>query len=107
MLCSASLTFYSESKGFLICNENRRYEYNNPHRMALYHPIGGKIQENETPTECAIREFIEETGYLLEINTLKLLISESMIFKDIQVSEYGPIKCHRFYICDRFNLEAD
>lgn len=35
-----------------------------------YAPPGGKVEENETPTECIIREFKEETG--LELINPKL-----------------------------------
>ncbi|OKZ60611.1 MAG: hypothetical protein BHV96_02330 [Clostridium sp. CAG:354_28_25] len=37
----------------------------------VYAPIGGKIEAGETPTECLLREFKEETGLELKDPKLK------------------------------------
>ena len=37
----------------------------------VYAPIGGKMENEETPTECVIREFKEETGLDLKNPKLK------------------------------------
>ena len=42
----------------------------------VYAPIGGKIEAGETPTECLLREFKEETG--LEITNYKLFDVDSV-----------------------------
>ncbi|MDD3303759.1 MAG: NUDIX domain-containing protein [Clostridia bacterium] len=39
----------------------------------VYAPPGGKMEHGETPTECIIREFYEETGLTLINPTLKVI----------------------------------
>lgn len=57
---SASLTFYSKQKGFMMCNEYRHKE-----RKVLIHPIGGKTETyDDSILVTAIREFIEETDLI-------------------------------------------
>ncbi len=55
---SASITFYSKTNGYLLCEEVRD-------NKLVYHPIGGKYEEFDKNIEnTASREFIEETGIL-------------------------------------------
>lgn len=57
---SASLTFHSKQKGFMMCNEYRYKE-----RKVLIHPIGGKTESfDDSVLITAIREFIEETDLI-------------------------------------------
>ncbi|ABS22146.1 NUDIX hydrolase [Bacillus cytotoxicus] len=45
---------------FLLLNRNKQPS------MGVWNGVGGKIEENETPEECVIRETYEETGIHLE-----------------------------------------
>jgi hypothetical protein len=55
---SASLTFFSKNRGFLLCKEHR------DHRL-VFHPIGGKYEKVDQNIEkTAAREFVEETGII-------------------------------------------
>lgn len=58
----------SYTLGFIRCKDNNKIlllNRNKPPWMGLYNGIGGKIQPNETPLECMIREANEETGLSL------------------------------------------
>lgn len=58
----------SYTLGFIRCEDNNKIlllNRNKPPWMGLYNGIGGKIQPNETPLECMIREANEETGLSL------------------------------------------
>ncbi len=64
---SASITFYSKTLGYLLCQEVRD-------NKLVYHPIGGKYEERDESIEyTAIREFIEETGILKHVDFVNLL----------------------------------
>jgi hypothetical protein len=53
---SASLIFYDETLGYLLCEEFR-------YKKKLIHPIGGKVEiYDKNLLETSIREFIEETN---------------------------------------------
>lgn len=71
----------------------------------VYAPIGGKIEAGETPTECLLREFKEETGLELKDPKLKGISfwkdsTEGIIFiytaekvdGDLQESEEGRLE---------------
>ena len=71
----------------------------------VYAPIGGKMEYGETPTECVIREFKEETGLELKNPKLKGISywkdsTEGIIFiyvsenfdGDLQESEEGRLE---------------
>lgn len=64
---SASITFYSKSKGYLLCKEFRD-------NKLVFHPIGGKYEDRDGSIEyTACREFIEESGILKNNDFLTLL----------------------------------
>jgi hypothetical protein len=55
---SASITFFDKNLGFLLCKENRD-------RKIVYHPIGGKYENEDIEINMtAAREFVEETGIM-------------------------------------------
>lgn len=75
----------------------------------VYAPIGGKMEYGETPTECVIREFKEETGLELKNPKLKGISywkdsTEGIIFiyvaenfdGDLQESEEGRLEWIEF-----------
>jgi 8-oxo-dGTP diphosphatase len=43
--------------------------------MGVWNGVGGKIEENETPSQCAIREIAEETGIEMDAVDVKGKIS--------------------------------
>lgn len=104
---SASLTFYDNTNGYLICEEYRYKE-----KKILYHTIGGKVEDYDKDIFCtAVREFIEETNLELHpiINQEKLskmelvekivkMIGESSYYMDICVNKENRY-FHRFYLC--------
>lgn len=58
-------------KGDQILLLNRDF----PHWMGAWNGVGGKIEKNETPLACALREIKEETGIVLNDITFKGKIS--------------------------------
>ena len=52
-------------------------------RSRLWMTAGGKIEKNETPYECMIREFNEETNQYFPVNRSRLLLN--MSWKDTQI----------------------
>ncbi len=75
---SASITFYSKSLGYLLCQEVRD-------NKLVYHPIGGKYEERDQSIEyTASREFVEETGILKNIDFIHLLQNNNMINNSLE-----------------------
>lgn len=62
--------FYASTAGYLIKDKKVLLIKFNKKWGQVYAPIGGKVEEGETPTEGIIREFKEETG--LDIYSPKL-----------------------------------
>jgi len=52
-------------------------------RSRLWMTAGGKIEKNETPYECMMREFNEETNHFFPVNRSRLLLDVS--WKDTQI----------------------
>jgi 8-oxo-dGTP pyrophosphatase MutT (NUDIX family) len=108
---SASLTFFDNEFGYLMCDEFRYKEKKN-----LIHPIGGKVEtyDNEL-IDTAIREFIEETNleqypyiYINKLNkdilieNIKNIIKHKIKYFDLCIN--GKLKYyHRYY---RFELSS-
>jgi 8-oxo-dGTP pyrophosphatase MutT (NUDIX family) len=111
---SASLTFYNELKGYLICEEYRK---NNKKQI---HPIGGKVEEfDKDLLETAIREFVEETNleHHEEINKaklnksdlvekIKITIKDNIKYKDICINKKLNYY-HRYYKANLDNISND
>lgn len=104
---SASLTFYSKQKGFMMCNEYRYRE-----KKTLIHPIGGKTETYDNNIlSTAVREFIEETDLLTHEsinNSLSMdknslieyvynLIEPHCIYEDVCVNDAKNYH-HRYYV---------
>ncbi len=103
MIVSASLTFFDKQKGFLIINENRYISRTSAERVALFNPIGGKLEEGDgSLLDCAVREFIEETNFSMKKDDIIFEIFNRCIYYDQQVTPLGNynIKYHRFIFCD-------
>lgn len=54
-----TICFIKDKKKLLLLNREK-----NPN-MGMWNGVGGKIEENETPLECVLREVYEETGIAL------------------------------------------
>lgn len=64
-------SFYGSTACYLFKDEKILFIKFNKKWGQMYAPPGGKMDDNETPTECIIREFKEETGLELINPTLK------------------------------------
>ncbi len=74
---SASITFYSKNRGYLLCMEFRD-------NKLVYHPIGGKYEEKDENIEkTACREFIEESGILKNDEFINLINNENLLENSI------------------------
>ena len=92
---STSLIFYYDEK-YLICNEDRSI-YKGGLKIPLYHLIGGKVENEELPYNSALREFVEETNFKINID-LKVEYKDFIVCKNPLSKSYNCI--HRFYICN-------
>lgn len=91
---SASLTFYDYKNGLLIANEYRYRE-----KKYLFHPIGGKVDEFDKDIfYTAIREFIEETNLIKNMNiNIKNLEIKGLIEKIYE--KLNSIKLKKIDLC--------
>ena len=64
-------TFYGSTACYLFKDDKILFIKFSKKWGQIYSPPGGKIDNGETPTECIIREFKEETGLELINPTLK------------------------------------
>lgn len=95
---SVSLVLFIPKKGYLICNEFRKFQQKN-----LYHLIGGKVEETDlNPFDSAIREFIEETSLNIFLKDSKYVLRENLIKnKSFNIcTHYQKQLYHRFFICE-------
>ncbi len=74
--------------------KNKRLLIDKPRKRTTYQMIGGKVEENETPIEAAIRECHEELGDEAVFNNN--LIELVMEFDEIATSD-GKTQIH-FYV---------
>ncbi len=58
MKCSIGLAFNRQHNKVLLQMKRRGPEFN----IGFLNPPGGKLEEGETPLDCMVREFAEETG---------------------------------------------
>jgi len=103
---SVSIIFYSESDGFLLCDEMRKTHYSSNKKELKTHLIGGKVDVgDESPIYTGFREFCEETGYRIKDYSIKdsihFLINELVFCKKIRinfcVNDYKKFY-HVFYV---------
>jgi len=78
---------------FVLLNKTSKESYNNFFK--------GKIEENESITECALREFQEETGITVDINDLEDYFFQKSPRKDIGIYLLDWVK----YENDDFNFQ--
>lgn len=60
-----TICFVKKDDHILLLNRDK------PQWMGAWNGVGGKIEQNETPLACAIREIKEETGITVEDITYK------------------------------------
>ena len=91
-----TLCFVKKDNKILMINRNK------PPFMGMWNALGGHIEENETPKECAIREIYEESGVvvdnaeLISVSTWnydddEIYVYVSTLSNDFDISSY-PIK---------------
>lgn len=98
-------SFYASTACYLLKEDKVLLIKFNKKWGQVYAPIGGKMEKGETPTECVIREFKEETGLELKNPKLKGISywkdsTEGIIFiyvaenfdGDLQESEEGRLE---------------
>ena len=66
----AVLCYLYDGDGHLLLLHRK----NNPN-AGMYSPVGGKLDETagEGPHQCAVREIVEETGLVVELDELRLI----------------------------------
>lgn len=110
---SASLTFFDNELGYLMCDEFRYREKKN-----LINPIGGKVETfDKELIDTGIREFIEETNleqypylYINKLNkdilieSIKNIIKSKIKYFDLCIN--GKLEhYHRYYLFELNSLE--
>lgn len=91
-----TLCFVKKDNKILMINRNK------PPFMGMWNALGGHLEENETPKECAIREIYEESNVkvdnaeLISISTWnydddEIYVYVSNLSDDFDISSY-PIK---------------
>ena len=81
-------------------------------KLGLWLPIGGHINENETPDQALIREVKEEVGINIEILNENSIPLKGNIKKNLAIPYYVNVHsvgdhdhCCLFYICKVINQE--
>lgn len=91
-----TLCFVKKDNKILMINRNK------PPFMGMWNALGGHLEDNETPKECAIREIYEESNVkvdnaeLISISTWnydddEIYVYVSNLSEDFDISSY-PIK---------------
>jgi 8-oxo-dGTP pyrophosphatase MutT (NUDIX family) len=79
-ICKDLVKMKNRIRASLVCKHRDRIlmvQLQDPMtKVARWFPPGGKVEESETPAQAAIRETIEETGYLVRISSDRKLIAE-------------------------------
>lgn len=78
---------------FVLLNKTSKESYNNFFK--------GKIENQETPADCAIREFEEESGITVAINDLEDYFSQKSPRKDVGIFLLDWVK----YENETFNFQ--
>jgi 8-oxo-dGTP diphosphatase len=71
--------------------------------LGLWNGVGGKVEENETPLECVIREVKEETD--IDISNCKI-IDKGIITWEVDSSFTGGMYVYLVTIDGNFNYET-
>jgi 8-oxo-dGTP diphosphatase len=71
--------------------------------LGLWNGVGGKVEENETPLECVIREVKEETD--IDINNCKI-IDKGIITWEVDSSLTGGMYVYLVTMDENFNYET-
>ena len=91
-----TLCFVKKGNSILMINRAK------PPFMGMWNALGGHLEENETPLQCAIREIYEESGIVVEDATLfsistwnydddEIYVYVCNLPKDFNINKY-PIK---------------
>lgn len=90
ILKDTTLCYIEKDGAYLMMH---RVKKQNDMNKDKYVGIGGKLEENETPLDCAVREIKEETG----------LTASNLLYRGIVTfvsNEYGTEKMHLFTTSD-------
>lgn len=90
ILKDTTLCYIEKNGAYLMMH---RVKKQNDMNKDKYVGIGGKLEENETPFDCAVREIKEETG----LTAFNLLYRGIVTFVS---NEYGTEKMHLFTASD-------
>lgn len=78
LLAGSTACYLKQDNKILMIKFNKKWGQ-------VYAPPGGKINFNETPTECMIREYQEETGLTLKNLNLKGLAYWNWLDKELGI----------------------
>ena len=91
---TGSLVVVKSEKGFMLLKHKWRQ---------AWEIVGGTIEANETPRECAIRECFEESGY--EISDLRFIALIKCSLVAGHYSSESRIDYSALYCCDIQNIK--
>ncbi len=92
-----TLCFISRNDELLMLNRERKPT------LGIWNGVGGKIEENETPLECVIREVKEETD--IDISRSEI-IDKGIITWEVDSSYTGGMYVYLVYMDENFIYET-
>jgi ADP-ribose pyrophosphatase YjhB (NUDIX family) len=97
--------------GYILNNNKTLLIYHK--KIGLWLPVGGHIEENETPDEALTREIKQEVGLDIKILNVSDIPQKGNIKKQLAVPFYANVHsvgdhdhCCLFYLCESKSLEV-